>query len=179
MMDMVDLSIVTDEERLVAELELLGVRYLSRQTLYQTSAVRPPAELLAALVCQPSARVRASVIAVLLAHPEFSEAVPLALEQLRPFEQLKVKLFYTAAVFLQQTYADRLRPFLAERWLALADHFSGELGLLSGRTPREQLVELGRAHARLTNTAVNWTGTYANVAEKLLRRWEAERLWSQ
>jgi hypothetical protein len=176
---MVDLTVVAKEERLVAELELLGVRYLSRQTLYQTGAVRPPAELLAALVCQPSARVRASVIAVLLAHPEFSEAALLALRRLGSFEQLKVKLFYTAAVFLQQIFADRLRPFLAGRWLALPDYFSGELGLMPGRTPQERLVELGRVHASLTNTAVNWTGTYTNVAEKLLRRWEAERLWNQ
>ncbi len=57
------------EEELVAELDLLGIRYLSRQSSYRASQVRPPEALLADLVRQPSARVRAAVIAVLLAHP--------------------------------------------------------------------------------------------------------------
>ena len=104
------------EEELVAELELLGVRYLSRQSSYQASRVRPPETLLADLVRQPSARVRAAVIAVLLAHPEYADAVPVALEQLLPAERLTLQSFYAAAVLLQQEHADRLRAFLGTRW---------------------------------------------------------------
>ena len=94
-----------EEERLVAELELLGIRYLSRYTSDQAERIRPPDVLLADLVRQPSARVRAAVLAVLLAHPEYAEAVPTALQQLGPAERRTLRLFYTAAVLLQQEYA--------------------------------------------------------------------------
>ncbi|MBI3760254.1 MAG: hypothetical protein HY260_00095 [Chloroflexi bacterium] len=170
---------VNEEEWLVAELELLGIRYLSRQTAYQASAMRDPASLLADLVRQPSARVRAAVIAVLLAHPEYAEAAPLALERLRPFEQLTMKLFYTAAALLQRHHVDRLRRFAGDRWHWLPDLFSEELGVPPGESPRERLKALGRAHSRLTHTTVNWGGTYENVVERLLRRWELERQWSR
>ncbi len=72
---------VTDEEAIVAELELLGIRYLARQTAFQAAQVRPAAQLLADLVRQRSARVRESVIPVLLAHPSYAHAVPEALAQ--------------------------------------------------------------------------------------------------
>ena len=36
-----------EEERLVAELEYLGIRYLSRQTGFRAEQVRLPADLLA------------------------------------------------------------------------------------------------------------------------------------
>ncbi len=51
------------EERLVAELEQLGVRYLSRLTNEKARRVRTPHKLLADLVQQPSSRVRAALIA--------------------------------------------------------------------------------------------------------------------
>ena len=76
-----------EEERIVAELELLGIRYLSRRTTIKASKVRSPSTLLADLVHQPSARVRAAVIAVLLAHPEYATAIPEALEALETAER--------------------------------------------------------------------------------------------
>ena len=110
------LDSLTEEEKLVAELELVGVRYLSRQTLYQATGVRPPASLLADLIRQPSARVRLAVIAVLLSHPEYAESIPSALARLSPMEQLALKLFYTAACLTQRRYADRLQHFMADCW---------------------------------------------------------------
>ncbi len=174
-----EIGFLNEEERLVAELELLGIRYLSRQTAFLADGVRPPSVLLADLVRQPSARVRASVIAVLLAHSDYAAHMPAALKRLDMDGQLRLKLLYTAAVFLQRKYADRLRRFVADGWQWLPDLFSAELGLPPEGTPHERLAALGRAHSHLTNTAVNWTGTYENVAEHLLRRWELERLWSQ
>lgn len=173
------LDSVTEEEKLVAELELAGVRYLSRQTTYQAAGIRPPASLLADLIRQASARVRLAVIAVLLSHPEYAESVPAAVERLSPAEQLALKLFYTAACVVQGQFADRLQRFMADRWQKLPELFSAELGLPPEGTPDERLAALGHAHAHLTNTAVNWAGTYENVAERLLRRWELERVWSQ
>ena len=170
---------IAEEEKLVAELELMGVRYLSRQTVYQAIGIRPPASLLADLIRQPSARVRLAVIAALLSHPEYAESVPAALTQLSPSEQLTLKLLYTAACLTQREYADRLRHFMADRWHWLPELFSAEFSLPAEGTPRERLTSLGEAHRRLTGAAVNWAGSYANVVERLLRRWELERAWSR
>ncbi len=49
---------ISEEEYLVAELESLVGRYLSRQTAYLAEHVRPVDVLIAGLVCQPAARVR-------------------------------------------------------------------------------------------------------------------------
>jgi predicted nucleotidyltransferase len=168
------------EEELVAELELLGIRYLSRQSSYRASQVRPPEALLADLVRQPSARVRASVIAVLLAHPEYADAIPAALQSLGPVERLTLQSFYAAAVLLQQKHAHRLRELMGARWRPLprlSEH-TPELSLPDDGTPDEALASLGREHQRWSGSMVNWTGTYDQVARQLMRRWEMERRWN-
>jgi len=43
----------SEEEQLVAELEHLGISYLSRQTDYQVQRTRPPQNMLADLVHNP------------------------------------------------------------------------------------------------------------------------------
>ena len=172
-------EVLTEEERLVGELALLGIRYLSRQSSFQASQVRPPEVLLADLVRQPSARVRAAVIAVLLSHPEYAEAVPAAVKRLRPSEELTLQSFYTAAVLLQQEHADRLQPLLATQWQWLPDLFSVELGLPHKETPRERLTLLGYRHRHRTKAAVNWVGTYEQAAHHLIRHWERRLKWSR
>jgi hypothetical protein len=170
---------VTEEEKLVAELGLLGIRYLSRQSPYQVNRVRSPEALLADLVRQPSARVRTAVIAVLLSHPEYAQVVPTALERLGSAERLTLQLFYTAAMLLQQEYADHLQPFMMERWQWLPDLFSKQFGLPEERHPRERLALLGQVHRHRTGATVNWAGTYENTVRHLIRRWELERQWNQ
>jgi hypothetical protein len=166
-----------EEERLVAELGLLGIRYLSRRTSTQVERLRPPDVLLADLVRQPSARVRSAVIAVLLAHPEYAAAVPAALERLKPAERLTLRLFYTAAVLLQQEHTERLRAFVDGH--QLPDRFSAELGLPRTTPLHEQLSALGRQHRQRTQVCVNWIGTYESVAQHLLRSWELEARWNR
>ena len=46
------LETVSEEEKLVAELELLGIGYLSRQTNYRADTIRPNEVLLADLMRQ-------------------------------------------------------------------------------------------------------------------------------
>jgi hypothetical protein len=164
-----------EEEQLVAELELLGIRYLSRQTSERAERVRSPAALLADLVRQPSARVRAAVIAVLLSHPGYAEAIPAALERLPAAERQTLLFFYTAAVLLQQQYAARLQPHVA--WRQLPDRFAVDLNLPPATTARERLAVLGRRHGQQTGRAVNWMGTYESVVRCLLRSWELEAQW--
>ena len=173
------LEIFPEEEKLVAELGLLGIRYLSRQSPYQAGKVRPPETLLADLVRRPSARVRAAVIAVLLAHPEYAEAVPAALEKLQSYERLILQGFYMAAVLLQQEHVHRLRPLLAARWRWLPDLFSTKWGLPADGTPRERLDALAREHRRRAQATVNWAGTYEQVARQLLRQWEVQTQWNR
>lgn len=169
------------EEQLVAELDLLGIRYLSRQTSFRATRVRAPAALLADLVQQPSARVRATVIALLIIHPEYADAVPPALERLGPDERLTLQSFYMAAVLLQREHEERLRPFLASgwKWLPALPQAAAEFDLSSEGSPRERLQALGRQHRQKTRRTVNWTGTYEQVVGQLLRQWEAEARWSQ
>jgi hypothetical protein len=170
---------LAEEEGLVAELGQLDVTYLSRHEARDATGVRPPERLLADLVRQPSARVREATIALLLAHPEYAAAIPGALAQLSQSEQMTLRLYYTAAVLLQSEHADQLRPRLAARWQPLPDLFSEELGLPRRGSHRERLARLGGAHRRLSGAAVNWTGTYENVARHLVRRWEMEYRWNR
>ena len=174
-------EIAEEEEILVAELSLLGIHYLSRNTALQPDGVRPPEALLADLVRQPSARVRAAVIAVLLSHPAYAEAVPAALERLGSGERLTFQSFYVAAVLLQQEHAGRLRPFLARRWRWLPDpsRVAPGWGAPTGETPREKLAALGLEHRRRAQEVVNWMGTYEQVVHRLLRQWELETRWNQ
>jgi hypothetical protein len=170
---------VGEEERLVAELELLGVGYLSRQTNYRADSIRPSKVLLADLMRQPSARVRAAVIAVLLSRPEYADNVPAALQRLQPFEELALRFLYTAAVLLQRDYSSQLRAFTSSRWQWLPDFFSTQLGLAAGGTPRDRLIALGNEHRRQTGIVANWVGTYENVVQRLLRHWELASQWNQ
>jgi hypothetical protein len=167
------------EERLVAELEILGVRYLSRQTTLTVNSPPSPARFLADLIRQSNSRLRLASIAVILSQPEFATAVPAALRRLQPQEQLLLKIQYTAAKLLQQKYAKQLQSFQASGWSKLPDLFSDELGLETISNPDEGLRMLGIIHRERTESAINWTGTYQNVACQLLRRWELERRWNQ
>ena len=151
-----------EEEQLVAELSLLGIRYLSREKPLRPAKVRPADEFLADLVEQPSARVRAAVIAVLLSHPEYADAIPASLERLGPTERITLQSFYLAARLLQQDHALRLRPFLGGQWRWLPDlhPVSEAWGLPSEGTPGERLASLALEHRRRAQKVVNWMGTY-------------------
>ena len=167
------------EERLVAELERLGIRYLSRQTAIQAKRVRSPQRLIAALIQQPSSRVRTAVIATFLANPKFTDSLPGALELLSIPEQQTLKLFYTAAVYLQHKHASRLQAFLGERWQWLPDRYSPELNIQGGQSPDKLLNQLGLEQQRMTGIVANWAGTFENVAYHLIHRWELEQKWNQ
>jgi hypothetical protein len=135
--------------------------------------------LLAALIQQPSSRVRTAVIAIFLANPKFSGSLPGALELLSGPEQQTLKLFYTAAVYLQQKHALQLQVYLGNHWQWLPDWYSSELHIQGGQPPDELLSQLGHEHQCLTGIVANWTGTYENVAHHLMRRWELEQKWNQ
>jgi len=175
-MNQSSLSLI-DEERLIAELEQLGVRYLSCMTSIKAQHIRSPHQLLADLVQQPSSRVRAAWIALLLARPAYGEYVPAALKQLTPEQAQTLKLFYTAAVLLQHQYATPLQRFLGKDYQWLTDFFSAELNLPAA-APKERIKALAKLHQQRTGMILNWAGTYENAARHLLRRWELEQRWN-
>jgi hypothetical protein len=172
-----NLALISKEEHLVAELEQLGVRYLSRLTNEKVRRVRPPHKLLADLVQQPSSRVRAALIALLLARPAYGEHIPAALKLLTPEQSQMLKLFYTAAVLLQRQYAAPLQTFLGADYCWLTDFFSTELNLPAA-SPKKQIKALAKLHQQKTGVTLNWAGTYENAARHLLRRWELEQTWN-
>jgi len=174
----VPVETLRSEEQIITELEGLGVRYLSRLEESGDIKARAPHDLLAELVRQPSSRVRAALIALLLARPDYAAHVPAALAHLTPEQAQIFKFFYTAAVCLQRLYGRNLKIYLGARWLELPDTFSAELGV-RGPTPAARLRALAHLHARQTGVQLNWAGTYENAAQHLLRRWEMERLWNR
>jgi hypothetical protein len=163
------------EERLVAELELLGVAYLTRQTSDRADATRPPERLLADLVQQPSARVRAAVIAVLLLHPGYARAMPGALARLPEGPRLTLRMFYTAARLLQRAHAADLQSIAPAR--RLPKRYAVDLGLLDAAPEEEQLAALAERHGRASKAALNRRGTYESVVRNMARSAEAARRW--
>lgn len=171
---------VSEEEALVAELELLGIHYLSRQTPYQAAQLRPPAQLIVDLARQPNARVREALISLFLARPQYASAVLAALPRLSENDALTLRLFYSAAVLLQLEHRDALGSATGDALRPLPDLFSAEFGLPSGDAPiSARITALAQTHRERTGITANWAGTYESVARKLLRRWEMERRWNQ
>jgi len=166
------------EEQIIAELECLGVRYLSRQFETQPATPRTPYQLLRDIVCQPSSRVRSALISLLLAHPEYAVYTFSAMALLEKEQAQTFIFFYTAAVHLQQQFENPLRVFLEARYQSLPDFFSSKLGV-TGESPSARLQSLAYIHMQSNGVHLNWAGTYQSAAIHLLRRWEMEKQWNQ
>ena len=159
------------EEEVVAQLERLGIRYLSRLSKSSAQKDYRPAKLIADIVKQPSARVRSALISLFLTKPDYSAYVPEALKHANETEARTLKFFYTAAVFLQQKYR-------ISSTSALPDAYSKELGI-EGVDPDQKLISLGERHQQASGRSINWYGTYENAAKHLFRQWELEKLWNK
>jgi hypothetical protein len=170
---------ISHEDQLVTELHQLGVTYLSNRVSEVSSPPRSPEQTLTDTIRQPSARVRTSVIALLLLHPSYAEAIPSSLDQLNEGHRLTLKIFYTAAVFLQRAYHKELLPLLAKDWLWLPDLFGQELGVSPDLSPQDGIQHLGIRHQELTHSFTNWAGTYINVVHHLIRYKQRELQWNQ
>ena len=156
-------------DRLVTELNSLDVYFVTGGETGRSVSPLSPVELLVGLVSQPEARLRLAVIPLLLVHPELAPAVPEALSRLTEREQLTLKLFYTAAVLLQQFHAERLQVLLG-RYDLLPDLFVKELGLPTSGDYAVRLNQLGKRHQALSGLTLNWSGTYHHAADRLLKQ---------
>ena len=162
---------------LTAELQARGLYVLVGPLPAFPSPRLADEALVAALAQQQDARVRAALIPLFLQQPDLEKALPQALTCLLPDEQTTLKIYYTAAVILQDEVADTLRTNIPQ-WQPLPDRYSGELGVDRTRETEQQLRDLGRVHTRLTGLDINWPGTYRHAAERLIRRLRAERRWA-
>ncbi len=170
-------AVVDSADELVAELNALGLHFVTGGEAITPARSLQPAELFAALAQQSDARLRLAIVALLLYRPELAPAVPDALTWLREPAQMTLKLFYTAAVLLQQAYADRLRRLLGQ-YDSLPDFFSEELGVPVTDSPLARLRRLAECHRALSGLAANWLGTYEHAAERLFKRMEREAQWA-
>jgi len=172
-------SMLTEEDQLVAELRHLGITYLSNRQIDSLRNERTPERLLADAVCQPSSRVRTAVIGLFLLHPDFFKYIALASKYLNANQYLLLKLFYTASVYLQRLYQNELVPIVGPNWEWLPDLYGEELGIASGLLPQEAINLIGLRHKELTRTFTNWSGTYKNAVDHLIRYKQLESLWNR
>jgi hypothetical protein len=164
-------SLLISEDQLVSELWAQDVRFLMGRQLSETPLLTP-ANLIAALAQSVNARVRLSLIPLFLRHPEFSAETEKADGSLSPQSgQNVLRFYYTAAVFLQIKYQERLHTIFGEQ-NQLPDLFSSKLGVLPQKDPNQNLLQLAKRHQILSEHTINWLGTYEHAAERLMKHME-------
>jgi hypothetical protein len=144
-------------DQLVSALRALDVNFMMGGQERDESLRKQPARLIAALAENEESRFRLSLIPLFLEHPEFAARVRAVAKKLNPSARLTLQCYYSAAVWLQKKYQSR--------GASLPDHFSKELGLHPTEDPDENLRNLAKCHAELSNQQVNWLGTYQHAAQ--------------
>ena len=155
-------------DRLVAELERLGLRYLSRGPLPEPNTPLTPEALISGLAASPEARLRAALIPLFLwktAHAASALAVAVALNGRA---RITLLCYYSAAVALQRRYAATLSN-LGCPDVSLPDLFAVTLDLPPLDDPESRLAAVAERHAQLSGEAINWLGTYEHAAATFLR----------
>lgn len=169
------LPITTDE--LVGKLDALGVPFLTGGIQTPRALGLSRSQLLLGLARDPDARVRLSVIPLLLVRPEFAEEISGVAEQLDGDARLTFECYCTAAYWLQRKYEQPLADLVGET-KPLSDWFSTKLGLTNGETDAARALEtLGQRHRVLSREPINWKGTYEHAAQTLIKQLTWERAW--
>ena len=164
-------SLFFSEDQLVSELWARDVRFLMGRQ-FSSTPLLAPANLIAVLAQSENARVRLSLIPLFLRHPEFSAEAEKADRSLPPQSgQNVLRFYYTAAVFLQMKYQERLHKIFG-RQNQLPDLFSSRLGISLEKDPNQNLLQLAKRHQILSGHTINWLGTYEHAAERLIKHME-------
>lgn len=162
-------------DTVAAALAQLDVHFVTRTgKVSGTRLAKRPVALLASLAEQDEARLRLGIIPLLLRHPDLAPVVPDAVKRLSPRRRDVLKLYYTAALLLQQKYAARLEQFLGLS-STLIDWYSGELGVPVQGDPDTRLRILARKQRERSGLALNWLGTYEHAAECFVRHLDVSR----
>ncbi len=159
-------------DTIAAALAQLDVRFIARTgRVSGLRLAKRPVELLVSLAEQEEARLRLGIIPLLLRHPDWARLIPEAVNRVAPRQRDLLKLYYTAALLLQQKYASRLEQSLGEL-APLTDWYSTELGVPLRGDPDKRLRILARTQSQLSGLALNWVGTYEHAAERLVRQFD-------
>lgn len=165
------MNVPISEDQLVSELWAWDVRFLMGRQLSSTPLLAP-ANLIAGLAQSTNARVRLSLIPLFLCHPEFSaEAEKADKEISSQSSQNVLRFYYTAAVFLQTKYQERLRKIFGEQ-NQLPELFSSKLDVSPEKDSNQNLLQLAKRHQILSGHSINWIGTYEHAAERLIKHME-------
>ena len=155
-------------DRLVAELERLGLGYLSRGPLPEPIAPLSPEALMSGLAANPEARVQVALVPLFLWRPDYAAAALNAGNQLAGHARVMLQCCYSAAVALQPRYARRLTA-LGCPAVFLPDIFAAALDLPPMVDPTSRLVAVAARHAKLSGEPINWLGTYEHAANSFIR----------
>lgn len=166
-----------NEDTLIAKLSSLGLQFVVGGSKALLLNDLTDVELIAGLVQQSDARLRMALIALFLYRPDLETAVPLTFPILTPYDQLLLKIYYTAAMLLQRIHENQLNQLIPS-WHQLPNHFPKSLELDKTDSPTEQLHQLGHQHRKISGVAANWVGTYQFAAERLITRLEKEAVWA-
>lgn len=164
-----------NEDQLVSELWARDVQFLRGRASLLSATLLSDAELIASLAESSDPRVCFSLIPLFLRHPEYSAWVREANKLLATkSSQITLQFYYTAAVFLQKKYLQRIQNIMGEQKL-LQDLFSKELGVTPDAEPSRALAQLAEQHHLSTGQFVNWLGTYEHAADVWLRQMELQK----
>jgi hypothetical protein len=151
-------------DRLANALRFLGVNFIAADQDIPETIHKHPARLIKALVQSKEARLRLSIIPLFLDHPEFASYLPKITRSLDPSELLILECYYTAALFFQKKFSS-----VVEIKQNLRDLFSDDLGLEQYSDLDVSLKTLAARHQVLSQSSVNWLGTYQHAAQIWLR----------
>jgi hypothetical protein len=164
-------------DALAAELNRLGVLFLRSHGSTGSSRSLSPASLLAGLAVSDDARLRLALIPLLLARPDYSDALPEALNGLSIEAQVLLRCYATAAVLLQRQYTRRLFALYGLQ-APIRDWFSTELAIPQAGTTVERLAALAERQRQLSGRSINWLGTYQHAAQGFLQFAEQRQRWT-
>lgn len=163
-----------NEAVLAGQLAQHGVNII--RTAETAAAIPPisPSDLIAQLAQHASPRLRDSLIALFLRHPEYAVYVPELVERLPGAAADSLRHLYTAAVYLQRFWLITLNIYLGSfAWLP--DYYGQSHYHLP--SPSEQFGETGLrqlAHQMEQTTGYEWLTVYESAISLLLLQLELE-----
>jgi hypothetical protein len=169
-------SAEVDHDALVGRLRESGIHFLTPSDA-DAGDLRgiPLRELVKRLVTQSDARLRSSLVPLLILHPEWAADVQVAVGDLEEPEHSELKALYCGAVYLQRLWRTRLGFYLGQFEL-LPDLFSSGLGLppADERHGKTGLYALAAWHESRSPYPFNRLATYNKMLELLFEQLKIE-----
>lgn len=154
-------------DQLADALRALDINFIMGGKREGSALHKNPEQLIAALAASDESRLRLSLIALFLDHPEFAKYARKAAKTLRQPARLTLQCYYSAAVWLAPQFKGNM---------SLPDYFSKDLNLHTAADPDKNLRELAKRHRELSGSRVNWLGTYRHAAQVWQKGLEFKRL---